>query len=37
MATELKPVYLITGGDRPKIQRALIDITRPREAVAAAG
>jgi DNA polymerase III subunit delta len=22
-ATELKPVYLITGGDRPKIQRAL--------------
>ena len=23
MATELKPVYLITGGDRPKIQRAL--------------
>jgi DNA polymerase-3 subunit delta len=23
VATELKPVYLITGGDRPKIQRAL--------------
>lgn len=23
MATELKPVYLITGSDRPKIQRAL--------------
>ena len=23
MANELKPVYLITGGDRPKIQRAL--------------
>jgi DNA polymerase III subunit delta len=23
MATDLKPVYLITGGDRPKIQRAL--------------
>ena len=23
MAAELKPVYLITGGDRPKIQRAL--------------
>ena len=23
MATELKPVYLMTGGDRPKIQRAL--------------
>ena len=23
MASELKPVYLITGGDRPKIQRAL--------------
>lgn len=23
MATELKPVYLIAGGDRPKIQRAL--------------
>src|SRR5215218_6405612 len=23
MATELKPVYLITGADRPKIQRAL--------------
>lgn len=23
MATELKPVYLITGGDRPKIHRAL--------------
>ena len=23
MATELEPVYLITGGDRPKIQRAL--------------
>ena len=23
MSTELKPVYLITGGDRPKIQRAL--------------
>jgi DNA polymerase-3 subunit delta len=23
MATELKPVYLIVGGDRPKIQRAL--------------
>ena len=22
-ANELKPVYLITGGDRPKIQRAL--------------
>ena len=22
-ATELKPVYLVTGGDRPKIQRAL--------------
>jgi DNA polymerase-3 subunit delta len=22
-ATELKPIYLITGGDRPKIQRAL--------------
>jgi len=22
-ATALKPVYLITGGDRPKIQRAL--------------
>jgi DNA polymerase III subunit delta len=23
MASELKPVYLVTGGDRPKIQRAL--------------
>jgi DNA polymerase-3 subunit delta len=23
VATELKPVYLITGGDRPKIQRAI--------------
>src|SRR2546423_14019101 len=23
MASELKPVYLITGGDRPKIRRAL--------------
>ena len=23
MANELKPVYLITGADRPKIQRAL--------------
>src|ERR671928_1214865 len=23
VANELKPVYLITGGDRPKIQRAL--------------